>query len=147
LYRYKKIFLSKAGMTKEAQEKIENFDIRPDSPDVLVRTLSGGNQQKVVVAREISNASRLIVADQPSRGIDIGAIELIHQKLVDARNSGMAVLLISLELDEVMLLSDRIAVIHDGRLMDILDAKEATREQIGLLMAGAKTKGGGSCEK
>jgi len=147
LYRYKKIFLSKAGMTKEAQEKIENFDIRPDSPDVLVRTLSGGNQQKVVVAREISNASRLIVADQPSRGIDIGAIELIHQKLVDARNSGMAVLLISLELDEVMLLSDRIAVIHDGRLMDILDAKDATREQIGLLMAGAKTRGGGSCEK
>lgn len=142
-FRKNGFLLNQGAIEKSAGERIEKFDIRPTQRKTLVKTLSGGNQQKVVVAREVSQASCLIVADQPSRGVDIGAIELIHQALVDARNSGMAVLLISLELDEVMLLSDRIGVMYDGRLMGILDAANATREQIGLMMAG----GGVSDEK
>jgi len=147
-YRSRKFLLNKEGIAKEAKDKIKIFDIRPENPAALARTLSGGNQQKVVVAREVSNSSRLIIADQPSRGVDIGAIELIHKTLVDARNNGMAVLLVSLELDEVMLLSDRIAVIYDGQIMGILDAATATREQIGMMMAGVKMYDkGADCEK
>ena len=123
-------------MGEYSEARIRDYDIRPDRNETITRTLSGGNQQKVVVAREVSHATRLIIADQPSRGVDIGAIELIHKTLVEARNRGEAVLLVSLELDEVMLLSDRIAVLYDGKLMGILDASSATREQIGLMMAG-----------
>lgn len=146
-YRSRKLLLDKAGIGRDADSKIKSFDIRPDHPEILARTLSGGNQQKIVVSREISNASQLIIADQPSRGVDIGATELIHQKLVEARNSGMAVLLVSLELDEVMLLSDRIAVIYDGQIMGVLDSETATREQIGLMMAGVKMEEGADSEK
>ena len=138
LGEYKKhgILMNMQAITKNADDQILRFDIRLNNPETAAHTLSGGNQQKMVVAREISHASRLILADQPSRGVDIGATELIHKTLVDARNTGKAVLLISLELDEVMLLSDRIGVLHDGRLMGIIDAKGATREKIGLMMAG-----------
>jgi len=135
-YKERGFLLNQEAITKNIDNKIEQYDIRLSSPEAVTRTLSGGNQQKVVVAREIGHATRLILADQPSRGVDIGAIELIHKALIDARNEGKAVLLISLELDEVMLLSDRIGVLHSGKLMGILDAKEATREQIGLMMAG-----------
>lgn len=141
-YKKHRWFLNKKQILKAAKEKIGVYDIRPEYPEVLAGTLSGGNQQKVIVAREVSNASRLIIADQPSRGVDVGAIELIHQKLVDARNHHMAVLLVSLELDEVMLLSDRIAVIHDGEIMGIVDAKTATKEALGLMMAGLRGEGG-----
>lgn len=137
-YRTGKFFLNNAAIAKDAQSKIKQYDVRPDHKDIIVKNLSGGNQQKVIVAREVSNATTLILADQPSRGVDIGAIELIHQTLVEARNAGLAVLLVSLELDEVMLLSDRIAVMHDGELMGILDGNTATREKIGFMMAGAK---------
>lgn len=133
-----KMLLNKKAIASDAEKRIEAYDIRPANREIPVRTMSGGNQQKVVVAREVSHAKRLIIADHPSRGVDIGAIELIHKTLVEARNSGEAVLLVSLELDEVMMLSDRIAVLYDGELMGILDAKTATREQIGLLMAGQK---------
>ena len=135
-YQKNRVLLDKRAIDTYTEERIVEYDIRPDNKDILVRTMSGGNQQKVVVAREVSHARRLIIADQPSRGVDIGAIELIHKTLVEARNRGEAVLLVSLELDEVMLLSDRIAVLYDGRLMGILDAETASREEIGLMMAG-----------
>lgn len=140
-YRKAGLLLNKTAIAQDAREKIAQYDIRPDNKDVLTGHLSGGNQQKVIVAREVSNATTLILANQPSRGVDVGAIELIHQTLVGARNAGLAVLLVSLELDEVMLLSDRIAVMHDGELMGILDGKTATREEIGFMMAGAKAVG------
>lgn len=135
-YQKKGCLLDKKQVGEYSEARIRDYDIRPDRKETITRTLSGGNQQKVVVAREVSHATRLIIADQPSRGVDIGAIELIHKTLVEARNRGEAVLLVSLELDEVMLLSDRIAVLYDGKLMGILDAASATREQIGLMMAG-----------
>ena len=105
---------------------------------MAARTLSGGNQQKVVVARESSRASRLIVADQPTRGVDIGASELIYDVFYQAVAQSKAVFLSSLELDEVMLLSDRIAVIEEGRITGIVDARTATRHQIGKLMTSGE---------
>lgn len=125
-------------VSRDVEEKIKEFDIRPADMQLLAQRLSGGNQQKIIVAREVSHAGSLIIADQPTRGVDIGAIELIHKTLVDARNAGKAVLLVSLELDEVMMLSDRIAVMHDGEIMKIFPGNQATREEIGLLMAGGR---------
>ena len=98
--------------------------------------LSGGNQQKMVVARELSRPIRLLIASQPTRGLDVGSIEFIHKRIVQARDQGVAVLLVSAELDEILSLSDRIAVMYKGQVIATLDAVKATREQIGLLMAG-----------
>lgn len=137
-YNKHKIFFDQKAVSQDAEEKIRDYDIRPDDMNLLAQGLSGGNQQKIIVAREVSHAQNLIVADQPTRGVDVGAIELIHKTLVEARNSGKAVLLVSLELDEVMMLSDRIAVMHDGEIMKVLPGNSATREEIGLLMAGGK---------
>jgi ABC-type uncharacterized transport system ATPase subunit len=100
--------------------------------------LSGGNQQKLVVAREFSRHPRLLIASQPTRGIDVGSIEFIHRQIIEQRDQGAAVLLVSAELDEVMSLSDRIAVMYQGEIIDIVPAEGATREQLGLLMAGVK---------
>lgn len=136
-YCKKRFFRNRDEIAKAAAKKIEEFDIRPADAELLAGTLSGGNQQKIIIAREAGGTKRLVIADQPSRGVDIGAIELIHKTLVEIRNSGNAVVLVSLELDEVMLLSDRIAVMYEGKLMGILDGKTATREQIGLMMTGA----------
>lgn len=136
-----KIFFDQAAIGRDVDSKIAEYDIRPNDKDLMVKGLSGGNQQKIIVAREVSNAGNLIIADQPSRGVDVGAIELIHKSLVDARNLGKAVLLVSLELDEIMLLSDRIAVMHDGELMGVIPGATATREEIGLMMAGRKGTG------
>jgi general nucleoside transport system ATP-binding protein len=119
-----------------AEELIQVFDIRTPSIQTMVGSLSGGNQQKVIVARELSREVRLLVASQPTRGLDVGSIEFIHHRIVEARDKGAAVLLISSELDEIMSLSDRIAVMYKGRILAILDARTATREQLGLLMAG-----------
>lgn len=119
-----------------AQERIEAYDVRPADSGAKASQLSGGNQQKIIIAREMGNKPQIMVADQPTRGLDIGAIEAIHHTLVQHRNSGGAVVLASLELDEVMILSDRIAVMYSGRLMGILPAAQATREKIGLMMAG-----------
>lgn len=119
-----------------AEEGIQRYKIRANGPKTVVGTLSGGNQQKVIVAREVHEGSKLVLANQPTRGVDIGAIELIHRSLVDLRNEGHGVLLVSLELDEVMELSDRIAVMYDGNIMDIVDADKITREEIGFLMVG-----------
>ena len=100
------------------------------------RNLSGGNQQKAVVAREMSRPIRLLIAAQPTRGLDVGSTEFIHKKVIEARTNGVAVLLLSAELDEIMSLSDRIAVMYKGKIIDIVSAAEATREKLGLLMAG-----------
>ncbi len=121
---------------KQAEELVQMFDIRTPSIETSAGTLSGGNQQKVIVARELSRPVQLLVASQPTRGLDVGSIEFIHRRIVEARDSGAAVLLVSAELDEIMSLSDRIAVMYKGRILATLDARTATREQLGLLMAG-----------
>ncbi len=121
---------------KQAEELVETFDVRTPGIMTSAGSLSGGNQQKVIVARELSRPFKLLVVDQPTRGLDVGSIEFIHRRIVEARDQGAAVLLVSAELDEIMSLSDRIAVIYKGRILETLDAKTATREQLGLLMAG-----------
>ncbi len=119
-----------------AVDLIEKFDIRTPGPDVTAGSLSGGNQQKVIVAREFSRPSQFMMAAQPTRGLDVGSIEYIHKRLIGKRDEGTAVLLVSTELDEIMQLSDRIAVMYDGKIVDILDADKVTKEIVGLLMAG-----------
>ena len=121
-----------------ANNLIEKFDIRPRDINELAGSLSGGNQQKVIIAREISSNPDLLIAAQPTRGLDVGAIEFIHQYLVELRNQGKAVLLISFQLDEVMDLSDRIAVIYDGKIVGELNPKDTDEFEIGRLMAGGK---------
>lgn len=123
---------------ENAKELVEKFDIRPTNINTPVADLSGGNQQKVIIAREISNNPDVLIAAQPTRGLDVGAIEFIHQYLVEMRNIGKAVLLISFELDEVMDLSDRIAVIYDGKIVGERLPKETDEFEIGRLMAGGK---------
>jgi len=121
-----------------ANSLIDKFDIRTPGNEVLAKSLSGGNQQKVVLARELETDPALIVASQPTRGLDIGAIEFVHNQIMRQRDEGKAVLLVSAELSEVMSLSDRIAVMYEGHIVAIMDAKDATEEKIGLLMAGVK---------
>ncbi|MDY6868719.1 MAG: ABC transporter ATP-binding protein [Chloroflexota bacterium] len=121
-----------------ANKLIENYDIRTPSPFTPASNLSGGNQQKVIVARELSRNVKILIANQPTRGLDVGSIEYIHQTLIEMRDRGVGILLVSAELDEIMSLSDRIAVMYEGEIVDILDAKDATRGELGLLMAGSK---------
>jgi ABC-type uncharacterized transport system ATPase subunit len=123
------------AIVRTAQRLAQEFDIRARSVRVAASTLSGGNQQKVIIAREFSRGGRLLVAAQPTRGVDVGSTEFIHRKLVEARDSGMAVLLVSAELEEVMSLADRIAVIFQGKIAAILNAAEATPELLGYIMA------------
>ncbi len=126
-------------MRNYAEDLIERFDIRSgQGPTTMVRSMSGGNQQKAIIAREIDKEHELLVAVQPTRGLDVGAIEYIHSQLVESRDAGKAVLLISLELDEVMNVSDRILVIYEGEIVGELDPKETTTQELGLYMAGAK---------
>jgi simple sugar transport system ATP-binding protein len=119
-----------------ATEVIANFDIRTPSPLTQAGSLSGGNQQKVIVGREFSRPIKLLVAAQPTRGLDVGSIEYIHHRLIEKRDSGVAILLVSTELDEIMQLSDRIAVMYRGQIVGILPSEDATKEKVGLLMAG-----------
>jgi len=121
-----------------AQRLAVEFDIRARSVRVPAGTLSGGNQQKVIVAREFTRGGKLLVAAQPTRGVDVGSTEFIHRKLVDARDAGMAVLLVSAELDEVLSLADRIAVMYRGRIAGVLAPEEATPEVLGFMMATGK---------
>jgi ABC-type uncharacterized transport system ATPase subunit len=120
---------------RNALERIRDFDIRTGSPDDLVSSLSGGNQQKVIVARELSRPLTLLVAAQPTRGLDVGSIEYVHRQMVRERDSGQAVLLVSSELDEVLALGDRIAVMHHGAITGVVPPT-TSREAIGLLMTG-----------
>jgi ABC-type uncharacterized transport system ATPase subunit len=127
--------LNPAAINDSARGRIEEFDVRTPSAAAPVGTLSGGNQQKVIVAREMSRPLRLFIAAQPTRGVDVGSTEFIHARVVAERDRGAAVLLVSSELDEVLALADRIAVMYRGRILDTVPA-DAPRERIGLLMAG-----------
>ncbi|HLO33085.1 MAG TPA: ABC transporter ATP-binding protein [Anaerolineales bacterium] len=119
-----------------ARKLIKEYDVRTPSPYVSASKLSGGNQQKVIVARELSRPVKLLIASQPTRGLDVGSIEYIHKEIIVMRDRGVAVLLVSAELDEIMSLSDRIAVMYRGQIVATVDRKDATREQLGLWMAG-----------
>jgi simple sugar transport system ATP-binding protein len=123
-----------------AEKRVQQFDIRTPSIFLPASTLSGGNQQKVIVAREFSRPIKLLIAAQPTRGLDVGSIEYIHNQIVQKRDDGCAVLVVSPELDEIMSLSDRIAVMFAGKILDIIPAEKATREGLGLLMAGVLSK-------
>ncbi|MBQ4865648.1 ABC transporter ATP-binding protein [Priestia megaterium] len=143
--------MSKSGilnykeMYKKAKELIAEYDVRTPSEYTQARSLSGGNQQKAIIAREVDRSPELLIAAQPTRGLDVGAIEFIHKKLIEERDKGRAVLLVSLELDEVINLSDRIAVIYEGKIVDIVDPKETNEQELGLLMAGGtREKAGGT---
>ena len=126
------------ALDENSRKLISAYDVRTPSPFVNAGKLSGGNQQKVIVARELSRGNvKLVVANQPTRGLDVGSIEYIHSEIIKMRDRGVAVLLISAELDEIMALSDRIAVMYRGQIVAIVDSKKTTREQLGLWMAGA----------
>jgi simple sugar transport system ATP-binding protein len=130
------IRLDSKAVAVHARALIEKFGIRLQSERLPVGTLSGGNLQKVVVARELSHAAPVLIAEQPTRGVDVGAIEFIHGELLGERDKGRAILLVSAELSEIMALSDRILVIYEGRILADMPAHEATEEKLGLLMAG-----------
>ncbi len=129
------------AIVANASRLVRQFDIRTPSIRVPAKNLSGGNQQKVIVARELSRPICLLVINQPTRGLDVGSIEYIHRRIIAARDSGVAVLLVSAELDEIMSLSDRIAVMYSGQIVATLDAAAADRKTLGLLMAGAHIEG------
>ncbi|WP_051195672.1 ABC transporter ATP-binding protein [Meiothermus rufus] len=129
-------FLHAEAIEQQAREIVERFDIRPRSTDLPARRYSGGNAQKIIVGRELSRKPKVLVAAQPTRGVDIGAIEFIHENIVKARDAGMAVLLVSADLNEVRSLADRILVMFEGRIMGELEASQASEEKLGLWMAG-----------
>jgi general nucleoside transport system ATP-binding protein len=131
----KGINLSAKIMHSEAEKRVTEFDIRTQSILDAVSTLSGGNKQKVVIARELSRPIKVLVASQPTRGLDVGSIEFVHERILAERDAGRGVILFSTELDEVLALADRIAVMYRGEILDIVDSK-VTREELGLLMAG-----------
>jgi simple sugar transport system ATP-binding protein len=135
----KGISLQQNAVIKNSEELVKQFDVRTPSIYVSASSLSGGNQQKVIVAREFSRPIQLLIASQPTRGLDVGSIEYIHNRLIEKRDEGTAVLLVSSELDEILALSDRIAVIYRGQIMDIVDASKTTKEYLGLLMTGIKS--------
>jgi len=121
----------------QAAALMARFDIRAPGPRTMVRQLSGGNVQKVVLARELSSGPRLVIAASPTRGLDVGATEYVRSVLVDAAKQGAAILLISEDLDEIVELSDRIAVLYEGRVVGVVEAATANYEHLGLMMAGA----------
>ncbi len=128
--------LKRDGIEKNADHRIEEFDIRTESRESPVSSLSGGNQQKVVVAREFSRPLKVLIASQPTRGVDVGSIEFIHKRIIEERDRGTAVIIVSTELDEIFALADRIAVMYDGRIVGTV-SPDIAREDIGLMMAGA----------
>lgn len=133
------MFIDYNAMDKLSDRLVNEFDVRSSGIHTHARALSGGNQQKAIIARELHRDPDLLIAVQPTRGLDIGAIEYVHKRLVQARNEGKAILLISFELDELYALSDRIAVMYEGKLMGEVDAERRDDQQLGLMMAGNKT--------
>ncbi|HER24247.1 MAG TPA: ABC transporter ATP-binding protein [Candidatus Atribacteria bacterium] len=129
--------LNFTAINKHANNLIKNFDIRPSDKDNLLKSLSGGNQQKVIVARELYGEPNLLIAAQPTRGLDVGSIEFVHQEILNERDKGKAILLISADLEEILSLSDRIAVIYEGEIVAFLDPKKTDEKEIGLLMTGS----------
>ena len=146
--RFQKLGFIRQGQVREyAEQIIEQYDVRSgQGPITIARSMSGGNQQKAIVGRELDRSNPLLIAVQPTRGLDVGAIEYIHAQLVAQRDAGKAVLLVSLELDEVMNLSDRIYVMYEGEIVGELDPKTTTVQELGLYMAGAKRSGKGGTE-
>jgi ABC-type uncharacterized transport system ATPase subunit len=132
----KGILMDNAAIITEAAAKMQRFDVRPPNPLLAARNFSGGNQQKIVLAREIERNPEVLLVGQPTRGVDIGAIEFIHQQIVALRDQGKAILLVSVELDEILSLSDRIAVMFDGQIMGERLPAETNQTELGLLMAG-----------
>jgi general nucleoside transport system ATP-binding protein len=128
------VILDDREIRRRTVDIISRFDVRPPNPDLPARALSGGNQQKLIIGRELELGPKLLLVSQPTRGVDIGAIEFIHRKLVALRDGGCAVLLVSAELEEVMSLSDRLLVIHNGHIAGEVDPKVATAAEVGLLM-------------
>jgi len=134
----KGVNMQEKAIIENGTRLVKQFDVRTPSVFVPASNLSGGNQQKVIVAREFSRPIKLLIASQPTRGLDVGSIEYIHSRIIQKRDEGTAVLVVSSELDEIIALSDRIAVMYRGQIIDILPAAEATKEHLGLLMAGVK---------
>jgi len=134
----KGVFLQQKVIIENAEKLVKQFDVRTPNVFVPVSTLSGGNQQKVIVAREFSRPIKLLIASQPTRGLDVGSIEYIHGRIIEKRDQGAAILLVSPELDEIIALSDRIAVMYKGQIAEIVASAEVSKEYIGLLMAGVK---------
>src|SRR5436190_1256705 len=129
-------FMSSTAIAKRVNEIIENFDVRPPNPEISAKSLSGGNQQKLIIGREFELDPKLLLVSQPTRGVDIGAIEFIHRKLIELRDKGRAILLVSAELEEVKALADRLLVIREGKIVGEVGPQTATVEEIGLLMTG-----------
>jgi ABC-type uncharacterized transport system ATPase subunit len=140
-YQRNRWLMDNDALRADTAAKMETFDVRPPIPTLAAKNFSGGNQQKIVVAREIESAPDLLLVGQPTRGVDIGAIEFIHKQIVALRDAGKAILLVSVELDEIMSLSDRIAVMFDGRLMGMADPSQTDERALGLLMAGITAEG------
>ncbi|WP_439148806.1 ABC transporter ATP-binding protein [Sulfitobacter sp.] len=130
------ILMNNAAIKADTVDKMERFDVRPPNPKLEAKNFSGGNQQKIVLAREIERNPDLLLIGQPTRGVDIGAIEFIHQQIVALRDQGKAILLVSVELEEILALSDRVAVMFDGQVMGIRDASATDEKELGLMMAG-----------
>ncbi len=126
----------RVAIAREAAKGVKEFDIRTPSIETTVGSLSGGNQQKVIVAREFSRPVKLVVASQPTRGLDVGSIEYIHRRIIEQRDAGAAILIVSTELDEVLALGDRVAVMFSGRIVGVLPSEQATKEAVGMLMGG-----------
>ena len=135
-YNRSRLLMDNSAIRETTDAQMRQFDVRPHTPESLAKTFSGGNQQKIVLAREFSRRPDVLVVGQPTRGVDIGAIEYIHQRIIDLRDAGTAVLLISVELDEILSLSDRVAVMFDGRIIGERTASETDEKELGLLMAG-----------
>jgi general nucleoside transport system ATP-binding protein len=132
------VLLDREAIRRRTAEVLRDFDVRPAQPDLPARALSGGNQQKLIVGREFGLPPRLLLVAQPTRGVDIGAIEFIHRQLVALRDAGCAILLVSAELDELIALADRLIVMHGGSIAGEADPVTVTTQEIGLMMAGGR---------
>jgi len=133
------VFLNQNGIRRRTEQVIHDFDVRPPNAALPARALSGGNQQKLIIGREFELPPKLLLVSQPTRGVDIGAIEFIHRKIVEMRDAGCAILLVSAELEEVTALADRLLVFHEGKIAGEVDPTVATNEEIGLMMTGGRT--------
>ena len=130
------IRLDRKAIDEAAEQAVKDYDVRTPGIDTYAGSLSGGNQQKVIVAREFSRPLKLVIASQPTRGLDVGSIEYIHKRIVEQRDQGAAILIVSTELDEVLAVGDRIAVMQGGQVVGVVEGEEATYEKVGMLMGG-----------
>jgi simple sugar transport system ATP-binding protein len=128
--------LNRQAIAERATVAVKDYDVRTPSIETYAGSLSGGNQQKVIVAREFSRPVKLVIASQPTRGLDVGSIEYIHRRMIEQRDQGAAVLIVSTELDEVLAVGDRVAVMQGGQVVGVLEGEEATYEKVGMLMGG-----------